>query len=136
MSEENVEIVRRVYEAAARRDGPTALSLYDPEVEWDISHSPARDLMGHRVYRGHEGLRAFFREWQDAWENVTPDLEELVDAGEHVIAIETTRGRGRLSGVPVTLAHHSVWTIRSGKVVRVAWFGTYAEALEAAGDEQ
>jgi uncharacterized protein len=133
MTAENVEIVRRVYEAAANRDGAAALSLYSADVEWDISHSPARELMGHRVYRGHDGLRQFFREWQEAWENVTPDLEELIDAGEHVIAVETTRGRGRSSGAPVTLAHHSVWTIREGKIARVVWFGTHAEALEAAG---
>jgi ketosteroid isomerase-like protein len=133
MSRENVEIVRRVYEAAARRDSATTLSLYDPEVEWDISRSPARELMGHRVYHGQEGLRSFFAEWQEAWENVTPDLEELIDAGEQVIAVETTRGRGRSSGAPVTLPHHSVWTIREGKIFRVVWFGTRAEALEAAG---
>src|SRR5215213_9127188 len=133
MSSENVEIVRRVYDAAARRDAATILSLYDPDVEWDISRSPARELMGHRVYHGHEGLGTFFREWQEAWESVNPDLERLIDAGENVIAVETTRGRGRSSGAPVTLSHHSVWTIGDGRVVRVLWFGTHAEAREAAG---
>ena len=134
MSEENVEIVRRVYDATSRReDATTILTFYDPEVEWDISHGPARELMGHRVYRGHEGLRRFFREWYEAWETVKPALEELIDAGEHVIAVETTRGRGRTSQVEVEMPHYSVWTIRRGKVIRVVWFATREEALEAAG---
>jgi ketosteroid isomerase-like protein len=133
MSEQNVEIVRRVYDAAARReDASTVLAFYDPEVEWDISHSPARELMGHRIYRGHEGLRNFFREWYEAWETVTPDLEEVIDLGEHTIAVETTRGRGRTSGVAVELPHYSVWTIRQAKIVRVVWFATRADALREA----
>jgi ketosteroid isomerase-like protein len=37
MSQENVELVRRVYDAAARRDAATVLALYDPEVELDNS---------------------------------------------------------------------------------------------------
>jgi ketosteroid isomerase-like protein len=133
MSEENVEIVRQVYDAGARRDATAVLSFYHAEVEWDISRSPARELMGRRVYRGHEGLRGFFREWYEAWETVTPDLEELIDAGEHAISVETTRGRGRASGVEVELSHYAVWTVREGKIVRVVWFATRDEALEAAG---
>jgi len=133
MSEENVEIVREVYEASARRDAARVLSFYDPEIEWDITCSPAKDLMGHNVYRGHGGLRTFFQEWYEAWEEVSADYEELVDAGENVIAIETTRGRGRLSGAPVELAHFSVWTLRDGQIVRVAWFGTWDEAANVAG---
>ena len=133
MSHENVEIVRKVYEASARRDAAAVLSFYDPEVEWDITSSPAKDLMGHNVYRGHEGLRTFFREWYEAWEEVSADYEELVDAGDNVIAMETTRGRGRLSGAPVELPHFSVWTLRDGRIVRVSWFGSWEEATQAAG---
>jgi ketosteroid isomerase-like protein len=133
MSQENVELVRRVYEAGARRDAAAVLGFHDPGVEWDISHSPARELMGHRIYHGHEGLRRFFREWYEAWETVAPDLQELIDAGDDVISVETTRGRGRASGATVTLSHHGVWTIREGQIVRVVWFGTHSEALEAVG---
>jgi ketosteroid isomerase-like protein len=131
MSQENVEIVRAVYDAGARRDAAAVLSLHDPEVEWDISRAPARELMGQSIYHGHEGLRMFFREWYEAWETVAADLHELIDAGDDVISVETTRGRGRASGASVTLSHHAVWTIREGKISRVVWFATHAEALEA-----
>ncbi len=134
MSEENVEIVRRVYDAGARGDTEAVLSAHDPELEWDISHAPARNLIaGSHHYYGHDGLRAFFREWYEAWENAEADYEEMIDAGDKVISVETTRARGKRSGAEVELKHAAVWTIREGKVLRVVWFGTRAEALEAAG---
>ena len=134
MSQENVEIVRRVYDAAARHDTSNVLDFYDPEIEWDISHAPARNLMGEpHVFNGHEGLRTFFRHWYEAWKHVEPDLEELIDAGEQVISVETTRGRGRTSGAVVELPHAAVWTFREDKIVRVVWFGSREEALATPG---
>jgi ketosteroid isomerase-like protein len=51
MSAENVEIVRRVYQAVARRDTASVLELYDPDVEWDASRgTPVGELTGHSVY--------------------------------------------------------------------------------------
>jgi ketosteroid isomerase-like protein len=134
MSRENVEIVRRIYDAVARRDTETVLALYDPDVEWDASQSPLGRVTGASVFRGHEGLRRAFREWYDGWEHVEDDIEELIDAGEHVIAVVTLRGRGRSSGVEVEWKDYAaVWTIREGKVVRVVWLPSREAALEAVG---
>jgi ketosteroid isomerase-like protein len=135
MSEENVEVVRLAYDyVSTGQDAVTVLAIYDPEIEWDISLAPARHLLGEpHVFRGHNGLKKFFRAWYEAWEVVKPDLEELIDEGDRVIAIETTRGRGRASGLSVELPHVSVWTIREGKIIRVQWFATRDEAREATG---
>jgi ketosteroid isomerase-like protein len=136
MSQENVEIVRRVYDAAARRDAATVLALYDPEVELDMrADSPLQVVgLGGGVYRGHEGLRSFFREWHEAWERIEYDFEDLIDApGERVISVVTRRGRGRASGAEVEQPLALVWTIRNEKVVRVVWFPSREEALEAVG---
>ena len=127
MSAENVEVVRRIYEAAARRDAETVFSLYDAEVELDNTRL---GLAGHRgIRRGHEGLRGVFRDWHDAWENVEYDYDELIDAGEHVVSVVTRRGRGRASGVDVELRVALVWTVRSGKVVRAVWWPDREAAL-------
>lgn len=131
MSRENVEIVRRVHAAAARRDAATVFALYDPEVELDASRVQIVGFTGEDVYRGHEGLRRFFREWHEAWENVEYDFEELVDAGDHVIAVVTRRARGRASGADVEWPLALVWTLRAGKVVRLAWFPTREDAAGA-----
>lgn len=134
MSRENVEIVRRVYEAAARRDSTTVLSLYDPDVEWDMSHHPYGEMFepgGSRL--GHEGLRAWFHEWYEAFEGFEHECQELIDAGEQVVSVGIDRAHGRESGVAVERHIAGLWTIREGRIVRVAWFPTREEALQAAG---
>ena len=135
---ENVEIVRRVYDAAARRDAAAVFALYDPEVELDASRVGVPDLEADAdgISRGHAGLRRFFREWHQAWGRIEYDYEELIDAGQHVISVVNRRGRGRSSGAEVELHVALVWTLREGKVVRVVWFPDRAEALEAAGLRQ
>jgi ketosteroid isomerase-like protein len=132
MSRENVEVVRSVYEAAARRDSSTVLELYDEDIELDNSRLDVVGVSG--TYRGHDGLRRFFREWHEAWSGIEYDFDELIDAGgERVISVVTRRGRGRASGAEAELPLALVWTIRDGKVVRVVWFRSREEALEAGG---
>ena len=129
MSEENIDLVRRVYEAVARRDTAAVLAMYDPEIEWRAGW----DLTGRSVYHGLDDLRTFYHEWYDAWENYEESYEELIDAGEHVVVVATGRGRGRASGAAVQWTQYGTWTIRAGKIVRVVWFPTREQALEAAG---
>ncbi|MFN2617789.1 MAG: nuclear transport factor 2 family protein [Thermoleophilaceae bacterium] len=133
MSRENVEIVRRLYEAVARRDAEAVLSLYDPEVEWDMSRGAFGELEEESIQHGHEGLRSWFRTQYEAWEKWEDNPDELIDAGEHVVSVVTSRSRGRASGVDVESHHAAVWTVRQGKVIRVTWFPTREAALEAAG---
>ena len=129
-----MEVVRRIYEAGTRREGAAVLGLYDVDVEWDASGSPLGVLEGATVFRGHEGIREVFRQWYAGWEHVVHDVGEFIDVGEHVVAVGTLRGRGRSSGVDVVWNHYaSTWTLRDGKVVRVAWYATRGEALEAMG---
>jgi ketosteroid isomerase-like protein len=134
MSQENVEVLRSLFDAVARRDTTTALALYDPDVEWDNTRGPLQGLIERKVYRGHEGLRHWWREYREPWESVWDEVEDLIDAGDQVISVHTSHARGRASGVAVDLAHVAmVWTFRRGKIARVALFTTRAEALEAAG---
>jgi ketosteroid isomerase-like protein len=132
MSQENVETVRSIYDAAARRDSERVFALYDPEVVLDNSRLEVV-TMGD-VYRGYDGLRTFFRDWNEAWESIDYRVEELIDAGgEHVVSVVTRHGRGRVSGAEVDLHVALAWTVRDGKVVHVAWFPTREDALDAVG---
>jgi ketosteroid isomerase-like protein len=134
MSQENVETVRQIYEAAARRDAATVIGLYDPNVELDASRLGLsnRPVGGGDVFVGHDGLRSLFREWHEAWGRIEYDYDELIDAGDDVISLVTRHARGRASGAEVERPFALVWTLRQGKVVRVVWFLTREEALEAA----
>src|SRR5689334_13668871 len=116
MSQENVEVVRRVYEASVRRDSEAVLALYDPDVVVDVTHGAVGEVAGRTVHHGHDGLRTFFRAWYEAWETIEPDLQDLIDARGHVVSVEITRGRGRASGIEVELEQYGVWTIQHGKI--------------------
>jgi ketosteroid isomerase-like protein len=118
-----MEIVRRVYDAAARRDRATVLALYDPEVELDLSRIPLAGLTGQGT-------------WYEAFEPYEEDCEELIDTGEHVISVVTGWGRGRASGTDVEHPFVLAWTLREGRVVRVVWSPTRAEAFEAVEREE
>jgi ketosteroid isomerase-like protein len=61
MSRENVEVVRRLYDALGRRESEAVLALYDSEVEIDASHGLFKFGHGKRVYHGHDGLRRWRR---------------------------------------------------------------------------
>jgi hypothetical protein len=59
MSEENVEVVRGIYEAVARRDDVTPFVVYAEDIVWDISNSRRAAVNPRSIYHGHEGVRQF-----------------------------------------------------------------------------
>jgi ketosteroid isomerase-like protein len=71
MSEENVELVRRLYDASERGDLTTVFSIFDEEVEWDMSRFDTTELTFKPLYRGHDGIREFWREWYFTWDRST-----------------------------------------------------------------
>jgi uncharacterized protein len=128
MSEENVEIVRRVYDGYLSGDFERALSLVDPAVECDVSIRP-----DGKVYRGHDGVIEALRTWSGTWEAFRIDVEEIIDGGDSVVGVERQSGRGKGSGLPMAQQTFSVFTIDDGKVTRILWLQDRGEALEAAG---
>ena len=136
MSRENVEIVRRIYEAGERRDGETVLSLYDPDIDWDMSRHPYAEMFGGGVAsRGRDQLREWFRQWYEAFDNFQHVLEELIDVGDRVVSVGTDRALGRASGIEVERHIAGVWTLRDGLVTRVVWFDSVEDALAAAAED-
>ena len=124
VSKQNVEVVRRAWEAFVRRDDETAYALYDPEVA-------IKSWVDGRVYHGLEGVRDFFGDWLAAWRQWDSDLEELIDAGDDVIALMHVRAKGRYSGVPVEWRQAHLWTLRDGRLARLRVYDSRDEALEA-----
>jgi hypothetical protein len=76
MSQENVEIVRGLHEAFARGDNDTPFSVYNPEIEWDMTRLP---LPGEEsVYHGHDGVRRYWRAWLEAGSSSMPQSSDLL----------------------------------------------------------
>jgi ketosteroid isomerase-like protein len=130
MSEENLQIVQRGYEAYNRGDidGTAA------DFAADCEYIPSGDLPGGReLVRGPEEYRRYIGWLQSEFDDARVEIHELEDAGEKVVASVTLRGRGQRSGAPASWNLWQVWTIRSGEVVRGQAFTSRVEALEAAG---
>ena len=132
MSRENVEIVRRIYAAERGGEAASLLELYDPDVEL-VAAGSLGHLVGGGTYHGYDGLRTFYRAYYDAWKHVDYAVDELIDAGESVVSLVTNRGRGRASSIALEWQVPGVWTFKDGKIVRVTFFSSREEALEAVG---
>ncbi len=128
-----MEIVRRIYDAVARRDTSAILTLYDPgiEVHW-APGTLADHIASPNSLSGHEGLRTFDRELREAFDNFETTVEEMVEAGERVVSVSKYRARGRRSGVEIDgPLQFGVWSFRDGRVTRVEWYPSRDEALAA-----
>jgi ketosteroid isomerase-like protein len=139
MSQENVEIVRRSVDAFARGAGQTgttagdwdrALAEYSPDVEWVEMPSLGPDAA---TYRGHEELRAAAESWIGMWSEYDVEVVRYADAGADVVLLARERGSGGASGATVERELGEVFTVLDGTIVRVRLYGSWDEALEAAG---
>ncbi len=129
MSQEDVEVVRRSFDAYAR-DGLDGLLRYlDPEIEWTTTGA----FVEAATYRGHEGVRQYLGSMLGEFEEVRSEPEELIDAGEQVVGTVRISGRGRRSGAAVDLTMTQVCLLRDGRIVRIRNYMNRSEALEAAG---
>jgi ketosteroid isomerase-like protein len=130
MSQENVEIVRRAAEAFVRNDWGTAFADSAPDVEWVEMPSLGPDAS---TYTGTEELREAVQSWSRRWSDYEAEVLRYAQAGDEVVVLCQERGRGTLSGVEVERELGLVFTLRDGKMVRVRLYGSWSEALEAAG---
>ena len=132
MSQENVEVFKRAFDAINRRDAEALVSELDPEVEW---HSAILMAMGGKqtVYRGHEGVREWLRDLYETLSEFQAEYPEIRDLGERTVAIGIVRGRGRASEAEIESPHGTVTEFKNGKGIRVRTYLDPNEALEAAG---
>jgi ketosteroid isomerase-like protein len=129
--DDRVEKIRTSYRAWNRQDIEAALEPIDPHVVWEIRAPGSDEVM---VYRGHEGVRAFWRDFWEAWEEISIEPERFVEKGDRVLCAIQFRGRGRESGIEVEAPSFHVQTFRHGKVVRFQAFWDEREATAAIGD--
>ena len=127
MSQENVEIVRRVIEAGSQGDFDTVLALHHPDWEGFIPEE--YPVAG--TWRGLDGVRGFAEEWLDAWEEFRIEPEEFVEGGDAVVVKVHYWGRGR--GSEVTDRWFYAYRLRGGKIISWRPYADRAEALAHLG---
>src|SRR5262249_3935003 len=126
MSQNNRKIIEYDYEAFAQQYRSTILALVSPDVV--ITQSAALPWGGH--YSGYDGLQRFFATLLGHVDSKV-EIHQMVDAGDHVVAIGRTKGTVRSTGksFDVPIAH--VWRIREGRVAGFNPFIENALMLEA-----
>ncbi len=129
MSQENVDFVRRGWEAYERGDLSAALETFSPDLVTYVA--PPIPLAG--TYHGPEGLLQLTLDWAEGFDELIATAEEHIDAGDQVVTRVRHRASGAESGVPVETAVWYVWTVREGKTVRADIFNDRGDALKAAG---
>jgi ketosteroid isomerase-like protein len=133
MSQENVELLYRLFDAFNRRDMDAFLALGDPDVEL---YSRIHELEGGGPFRGHDGLRSWWETMLGMSPDFSTEIEEARDLGDVVIARLRLRGHGKRSGEMSPPMEVTTWQVtewRDKKCVRWRNFGGEGEALEAVG---
>jgi ketosteroid isomerase-like protein len=136
MSEENVELARRLVDAWNSRDLEAILALCDPEIEY--VNSPTAVEPGTR--RGHDELAAVFQAQWEILLDASQEIDRIYDHGEEIIFL--TRVSRRVSPESEARLDDRVlvsWKFRDGKVIRsqILGFGTEVpEAFKAVGLEE
>lgn len=130
MSREQVDALRRGYEALGRQDLDAALSLLDPQVqvedhEWSLGSPTTRE--------GHEGFLEIFTSVNEGFEDVQYTPEEFTELGDQVLVKARRTGRGSSSGAPVEELQFHVFDFEGERVVRFRSFLSPEKALEAVG---
>jgi ketosteroid isomerase-like protein len=125
MSQENVEIVRSIYEAANRRDWDAAWRNQAPDVEYT---GPSAG-----TYRGREEIQGFWEEMLTAFDAASAEPEEFFERGDQVAVVVKRRMRPKGSSAEIESRTGSLWTIRDGMVVSMRIFAKPEDALDAAG---
>jgi hypothetical protein len=128
MPDDNIDAIRRVYEALASRDASAIQEVFAPDVT--IRQSPELPWGGD--YEGLDGAFTFFLTLVEHIESqVTTD--SLFAAGDHVVQTGRTRGTVRANGASFDIPEVHVWELRDGKVVRYQVYIDTPAMLDALG---
>ena len=131
MSEDNVEIVRRLFARWERGDLRTA-EFFDIEVEHSRIGSELPGIDGD--WHGIEAFGVALASYIDALADLHIEAQRIIDlGGDRVLVLSRQTARGKTSGLPFDREFGELFTLRDGKVLRYDSYWDCAEALEAAG---
>jgi ketosteroid isomerase-like protein len=128
VSQEHVDKTEAWIAAYNRRDFDAAMESFDPDIEWVLPPLQRSDSC-----RGPEEIKRFWHGLDETFDELRLDPQESVDAGDRVATRLRFYGRGKGSGAELdTEMYHQVTTFRDGTIVRIEYFTTWGDALEAA----
>jgi ketosteroid isomerase-like protein len=128
MSQENVEIVRRVYEALSRGDWEAAFRDTHPDFVMTTQRGPNAG-----THQGRQNVQGFGEDYIEAFDNFAMEPEKILETGDQVVALVTRRGRPKGGSVDMVVRNGHLFTVRGGQIISMESFPDPKKALEAAG---
>jgi len=132
MSNENVDLIRRAYEAYSRGDMATMLQFVDPDLEWTYLDPIIKDPEPQVCHGRHELETALKRQ---AERGLRAELEEVVAGDERVMVVTRTPGVDSFRVRKADDRNFAVFSLRDGRIVSMRDCRDRQEALAAAGIE-
>jgi ketosteroid isomerase-like protein len=132
VSQENVELVRRLLALANAGEEEAATNLLAPDVEWVV----AREHPEARTIVGRQGVANYLQTWEEMMPDLDLRLDRVVDIDDTVVGIGSVRGAGLTSGAEVGVPIALLFTLKNGVVVGVEEYLNPSEALKTAGLEE
>jgi ketosteroid isomerase-like protein len=129
VSQENVEIVKRLIGAFNDRDLEVFAGITTPDFEWTTSMMAVE----REVFWGREGIETYFARMRDSWDDFRALADGYRDLGDRVLWGGRLEARGHLSGVPLDAPLDIIFDVREGKISRMHSYLDHGEALRAAG---
>ncbi len=128
----NVHVVRSLYEAFARGDAPAAFGLMDPHIVWNEAENfPYAD---RNPYVGPMAIgEGVFMRLATEWDGFQAVPEELLDAGETVVALGRYKATHKGTRTPINAQFAHVWRVKSGKITGFQQYTDTAQAARAVG---
>ena len=128
MSAADVELIERMYRAWNSGDMAALIDVFDAEVE---VHPALGAFLASTVYRGHEGVAAWYEETYEPWAELHAEPQRFIDAGERTVVVAALRARVPGGRVDVEAELAQVVTVRDGKIVRLDGYEEPDAALAA-----
>jgi ketosteroid isomerase-like protein len=129
VTDSNLEIVKKGYEALARGGFEDWLPYFDSEFEMttppDLASEPG-------TYRGQEGVRRWWEEFYEAMDEVRLEPHDFLAVGEYVVVPFEIVTRGRTTGLETRMRAVQVWHLRDGKAIRLDVYAELEQAVAAA----
>jgi ketosteroid isomerase-like protein len=131
MSQQDVDGLRRGFEAFARGDVGPVLRQLDPDVEWHPAIAP---VLGVEAIRGRDAVEKFLTSdlVDEGFDDFRAEPLEYEDLGDAVLVTTRYTGRGESTGLAIDQTFASLYRFREGRMVSMRDYATRAEALEAA----
>ena len=127
----DIEVVKATFAAFAARDLDKVLALADPDIEF--SAVTGEHAGRTEPYRGHEGMRQYFRDVAAVWEELRLTPRDFRASGDRILV--TGRVSARSRSRTVTGSTGWIWRVRDGKVTYVRVYASAADALAALEEE-